>query len=232
MIFDNVLSELIYFFNLTTESNVLWSVLPLIIATIIIVVYFQRYRDENPGWNSYLTNSLVLLFVSMELFRHIYNIDGAGAINFLDYQARSIASVFLFLIGFLVLRFNFEHLLPERFSRYISSPITINLVAYAIILFVHSNRNPNFVTLISLLIMIIFFSLILNSIKIPAREIFDYVEKEKRKDKIKDIKEEKYQIDELKRELKQKERRLNKIELEKIEKERRDAIKMKKIIKK
>lgn len=227
----SIISDIIYLISLTIQREVLWSVLPLVVATILIVSYFQRYREESPGWNGYLTTSLVLLFVSVDLFRYIYNIDGEGAVNFITYQAKSIASVFLFLIGFLILRFNFEHLLPERFAQYVSSPIAINVIAYGIILFVHSKETFSWGLLLGVILIMIILSLIFNSLKLPARKIFNYVEKEKKKDKVKDVKEEKFQIDELKRKLKDRQRILNKVELKRIDDQKKEALKLKKIIK-
>ncbi len=227
----NLISDILHLIALVTRPEVVWSILPLIVATILIVSYFQKYRDERLGWNGYLTTSLVLLFVSVDLFRYIYGIEGNGAINFIDYQAKSIATIFLFLIGFLILRFNFEHILPERLAGYLSSPIVINVIAFGIILFVHSEKAFSWSIVIADIIIIIILSLFFNSLKIPTRKVFNYVEKEKKRDRIRDVKEEKFQIDELKRELKERERILKKVELKKAEDEKREGMNLKRIIK-
>ena len=51
-----------YFLNLTLNEDVLWMVFPLLIATVVMLFYFEKYKDERPGWNTYVANSLVLLF--------------------------------------------------------------------------------------------------------------------------------------------------------------------------
>ncbi len=224
-LYETILSLL----ALTFEPEVLWNVIPLVFATLLIILYFGRYSDENPGWNTYLTNSLVLIFVSMGLLRYIHSIDNAGAVNFIYYQSKSLAAVFLLLIGSILLRFNFEHILPERFAKYISSPMTINLSAFAIILFVYSKLPSNFEMLVSLIIIVLGLSIIFNLLKLPARKLFKYIEREKKKEKIRNIKEEKYQIEELKRQLKAKEKELKSIKKH-AEEEKKEALRLKKII--
>jgi len=105
-----VYENISYFISLTFKVEVLWSVIPLAIATFLILLYFERYKGENEGWNSYLSNSLVLLFVSISLFKHIYEIGGVGVFNFIDYPIKTIAVAFLLLISLIFLRFNSEKL--------------------------------------------------------------------------------------------------------------------------
>lgn len=232
MMIEKIYEDVFYFLQLTFKPEVLWNVVPLAIATILIVIYFQRYKNENPGWNSYLTNSLVLLFVSLALLRHIYSIDGEGALNFITYQAKSIASIFLLLVGTLILRFNFEHLLPERIAKYLSSPLLVNLGAYAVILFVYSEKNIYWEEAIALIVIVLLLALIVNISKIPLSRLFVYVEKEKEKEVVKNIKESKYQIKELKNKAKEIEKDLKYNKLKELDKQKKKAIKLKKIIKK
>ena len=138
----------------------------------------------------------------MSLFRYIYGLSDLGAANFIENQAKSITVLFLLLIGFILVRFDFEHVLPERFARHLNSPLTINIVAYAVILFVYSPREAGINDFFALLAIILLISLIFNAIKIPLKYLFVYVEKEKKIEELKDVKEQKFQIDELQRELK------------------------------
>lgn len=228
---QDVILTLIELLKLTLVKEVLWSVLPLAIATILVIFYFQLYKNEKPRWDTYLSNSLVLIFVSISLLRYIYNINGEGAINFIDYQYRSIAVMFLLLVGLILMRFNFEHLLPEKIARYLSSPLTINIIAYAVILFVYTPAKPSIELAVSLLILIAVVSFVLNLLKIPLRKFLAYIKKEKDKEKLRNVKEIKFQISELKRELKFTEEKLRKGKLKDIEKERKQLSKLKKILK-
>lgn len=216
--------------GLTFNSEVLWNVVPLAFATLIIVVYFERYKDEEPGWNTYFTNSLVLLFVSIALLRFIYNVDADGMVNFIDLPAESIATIGLLCLGILLARFNFSHLFPERFVRYISSPLTINLIAYAVILFVYSSLGFSWIVFFSLLIIVILLVAVINLAKWPLDILFKYVKKEKDREEMEFAKEEKFQIDELKRKLSIRKRKLKMIELKDAERAKRQAIKIKRAL--
>lgn len=210
-IFLEIYETLSYFIGLTFRLDVLWNVIPLALTTILVLLYFQRYKEEQAGWNSYLTNTLILLFVSIALYRHIYEINPAGFANFIYYASKTVATTFLLFTGLTLLKFNFEHLLPKRFADKLSSPLTVHLTAYAVILFVYSNLEPTFIVIISLLILIVLLSILLNIIKSPLQKYFTYLEKEKVKDQIKNAKEAKHQVKELKRELSFREKQIKKM---------------------
>ena len=118
-----------YFLKLTLETDLLWVIFPLALATIIMLIYFERYDREEPGWNTYVADSFVLLFISAVLIRHIYEIDGAGAINLINFPSKLITSLIVLILGILLLFLNFEHFLPEKIARYLNSPLTLNLFA-------------------------------------------------------------------------------------------------------
>tara|TARA_Y100000310_G_scaffold248052_2_gene253859 strand:+ start:469 stop:1170 length:702 start_codon:yes stop_codon:yes gene_type:complete len=218
--------------KLTFERDILWSVLPLALATFVLLVYFQFYQEEKGGWNTYLSNSLVLLFVSIDLLRRIYSLDGLGAANYLEHMDKSIAVLVLFSFGFLLARLNFEHLLPERFASHLSSPITINFSAYAIILFVYSSFAFNFEILGALIVIVIVLSALLGVIKFPLGWFFRYVAKQKEKSELKDAKELTLKVDELKRDLKYHEKVLKGKKEKDLDKEKEKVVKMKKVLRK
>ena len=227
-----LIQNISYFWDLTFNLEVLWNIIPLAIATIVILMYFERYEQEKEGWNSYLSNSLVLLFVSVALFRYIYSINGIGAFNFVDYIGKTIATASLLLVGLILFRFNFEHLLPKRFAKYFGSILAANIGAYAVILFVYSKFPASWNDLFALLIIATTILIVLSLTKYPLNKIFKYLEKEKRKEQIKDVKESKYQIGELKKDLKSREKQLKKTRLKELDQEKNQVIKLKKIIKK
>ncbi len=219
-----------HYMSLTLQSNVLWEILPLIIATVLVIAYYEKYDHEKPTWDSYYSTSIVLLFVSMSLLRHIYHIDDAGSYNFIEYQAKSLAAVLILFLGFVLIKFNFEHLLPERYALYVSSPITIHLIAFAVVLFVHSERNLTWIGFLSLIIIISLLSLIFNSIKFPLHKIFVFIQKEKEKEEIKSVKEIKFEIDELKRKMQEKKRSLKFVKKIDVDKPKSIARRIKKLI--
>ena len=221
---------ILYFLKLTAKPEVLWNVLPLAITAILIIVYFEKYRDERPEGNTFLTTSLVLIFVSMNLFRYIHGLSADGFYNFVDYPAKTIATALLLLVGSLTVRFNFEHLLPEKFSKHLSSSTTVHLVAYAVILFVYSSFELNWEVFFALLIIVVSLTIILHLFKMPLRRFFEYTRKQKEKERLKDAKEAKFQIDELKEELKYRNKELRKIRLKEAEREKKEALGLKKAL--
>ena len=223
---------IIYFVNLSLTPELLWNITPLFIATILIVVYFEIYREESYVRSSYLSNSLVLIFVSMALFRYLFSIGGGGYFNLVEYPAKSLAVIFLLFVGVGLTKFNFEHVFPERFSKYISSPLTINLLAYGIILFVFASIKFNFLSILSLIFLISILIAVFNLIKFPIRKLRKSIEKEKKKERLKNTKEAIYEIDELKRELKSRDSELKQVRLKEAEKGKIESMKLKKIIRK
>lgn len=229
---EQLYGTIIYFLNITVATDALWEVIPLLLSTILMIAYFGLYREEKPDWNTNFSNSFVLIFVSIGLLRYVYGIDNGGAFNFINLWAKTIASLVPLSIGLILIKFNFEHLMPMKLAGYISSPITVNLFAYAIVLLVYSSRELNWISALSLLIIIILLVIILVLIKIPIEKFEDYFKKEKEKERIVNAKEEAFQIKELKRDLKYREKELKKIELKDLDKEKKETIKLKKIIKK
>ena len=221
-----------YFINLAFTPEVLWNISPLLIATILIIVYFEIYQREDYVWSSYLSNSFILLFVSISLFRYIFSINNAGYFNLVEYPGKTIATVLLLFIGVGLTKLNFKHVLPERYAKYLSSPLTINLFALGVILFVYSEIKYNFLVSISLIILILILIIIFNLIKYPTRILKRIIEKEKKQERFKNMKEAVYEIDELKRELRIRDKELNRIRLKKANEKKEEGIKLKKIIKK
>ena len=222
---------IIYFLTLTIKTELLWSIIPLLIATILMIIYFEVYKSEHAEWSAYLANSLILLFISISLFRYIYNLDAGGAHNFIDYWQKTSATTLILLIGGILLRFNFAHVLPERLAKQLSSPITINIFAYIVILFIYSNIPINFIFIISLILLYIILYLVFFYLKFPIKGFSGYMEKEKKKERIKNVKEAVYQADELKRELNYRSKELKNIQQKEIEEKEKETSKIKKILK-
>lgn len=221
-----------YYLALNLRPEVFWNVLPLVLCTLLIISYFARYKDERAGWNTYFSNSLIFIFVSINLFRYIYDIGIPNPGNYFLYSAKSIAVIALLSLGALFMKFNFNHLLPEKYAGIISSPLSINSIAYAIMLYVYSTRPMGFSGIIALFVIVSILILFFEGIKVPMKKIFILMKKEQIKERFRNIKEAKLEIDELKKELKSRIRELEIIKLRKLEKEKETAIKLKKELKK
>jgi hypothetical protein len=238
--------NILYFIGLTINTEVLWVVLPLLIATIIMLFYFERYKEERPGWNTHVSNSLILLFVSVILFRYVYGIDDDGLINFVNHLSKFVVSFIVLLIGIIILSLNFEHFLPEKIARYLSSPLTLNLIAYIAILYVYSSKAEGLSIFFSLLILFILLIFIVNLIRIPVRNLFLKLKKMKERERIEDIVDRKKPIEEkkkklkkeekivkrAKREVKKEEKKVKKVKLKELDNQKKEAVKLKKVVNK
>lgn len=218
--------------NITFGTDALWTVIPLLISTLLMVIYFGIYSKEKAGWNTHFSNSFVLIFVSIALLKFIYTFEDGGGYNFIDYFPKSLLIVALLSFGLILVRFNLGHVLPEKFSNYLSSSLTVNLMAYVIILLVYSEGELTWLLILAAIIIVLILMGLLVLIKIPMSKFSKYLKDQKRKDRLRNVREAGYQISELKRELKDRETELKKLELNEAEKEKKEAISIKKIIRK
>jgi hypothetical protein len=233
MILEQIYPNILNFLGITFTTDAVWIVMPLLIATLMMMIYFGIYNQERADWGTNFSNSLVLIFVSLSLFQYIYGLNDFGELNFFVYHwDKTLAALFLLSIGLFLVRFNFEHLLPMKFATYLSSPLTINSFAYALILFVYSKEVFTWTSLFALLIIILILIGIFLIIKIPAKKLSSYIEKEKEKDRVNNLKETEFHIKELEGELKLRKKDLINIKINQIDKEKKEAAKLNKIFRK
>jgi hypothetical protein len=139
-------------------TNMLWMLLPLLATLILMEFYFGRYKEEELGWNTAFGNALVLIFVSIDLFRHVYDPVGGVIFSFLYAgHAKIIISIVVFLFGILLLFMDFFHFIPKKVAYLLSSPIYINLISLFGIIIVYSDNIPlDWTTLCAFIIIFAF----------------------------------------------------------------------------
>ena len=134
-IFQELIPRLLELFTdpwLHRES--LWIILSTIFIAVLIEMYFGRYKSEELGWNTAFSNSISLFWVGVILLRVIFAENNIVMIlsDPVLIKKLIIIGIFLFWI-FLLLFFNFFHILPKRFAFLISSATFINPLAYVLI---------------------------------------------------------------------------------------------------
>ncbi len=137
-----------------SNPEMLWISLPLIATLILMEFYIGRYRDEELGWNTAVGNSMVLMFVGIDLLRKIY-----GETFFYTFSIEKVLSLALtpqtliaLLIlaqGMIMILINFFHLLPKTFAFKISSPLFVNLIAYLAIVLIYTKTPIDGMTAIA-----------------------------------------------------------------------------------
>ena len=149
------------------NPQMIWIVIPLATTLLLMEFYFGRYIDEELGWNTAFGNSIVLLFVSLDLLRFLYGDVSKLATIFsagFGLPAKTVIALAIGVLGILLMFFNFFHFLPKKLAFWVSSALPINLVAYISLSIVYSKVTIDIFTLFAAIGMyiglIIFFGLI------------------------------------------------------------------------
>ncbi|MDP4012792.1 MAG: hypothetical protein Q8R00_04275 [Candidatus Nanoarchaeia archaeon] len=132
----------------TQNFEMIWFVVPLIIITLLMTFYFARYTYEELGWNTAVGNSLVLIFISIDLLRYLFNLsDPSSFQNYLIHWTETMVVLGVAIEGILLLYTNFLHFLPKRVAFFISSPLPVNLTAYVVMAIVYTEVPIEWITL-------------------------------------------------------------------------------------
>tara|TARA_Y100000310_G_scaffold342624_1_gene446634 strand:- start:2815 stop:3351 length:537 start_codon:yes stop_codon:yes gene_type:complete len=141
-------------------TEMLWIATPLIMVLFLTEIYFSRYKFEELGWNSAYGNVLVLLFVSIDLFRYLYNNDLLETVT-----VKTALAIAVSLMAFLLILINFFHLLPQETAYGMSSKLPINFIAYLSIIFVYSPIKVDISAFIASMTLLVIFSIIIMAIR-------------------------------------------------------------------
>ncbi len=167
--------------------DMIWIVIPLGITLLLMEFYFGRYSKEEIGWNTAVGNSLVLIFVCLDLLRYMYgDTSFFGAIREIPVASLPLKTVVALAIGaygLTLMFFDFFHFLPKRFAFFVSSTLPINLIAYISIVIVYADLPIDYMTLIASLSILIGLFLLFGVIhffepKKREREVYYSPEKE------------------------------------------------------
>ncbi|MBW2964760.1 hypothetical protein KY363_04835 [Candidatus Woesearchaeota archaeon] len=126
------------------NPDMVWTLAPLILALLLMQIYFGRNKDEALGWNTAFGNSIALLFISASLLRGVYLQSGGGDISDFLARASSFSDISIliitavFLYGILLSTISFYHWIPESIAFFIMNGISINVTAYVAIVLVNS----------------------------------------------------------------------------------------------
>ena len=148
-----VVQRLMTFINAPfRNTDMIWIVLPLMITLIAVELYFARYKDEKLGWNTAMSNTLVLVFVSLNLFQYVFTRTKSftlaiSSIGFYIALGVLALGIFLFILEFF-------HLIPDFIAMTISAHLPINITAYTAIVMVYNQIALDWATIVAWAIMI------------------------------------------------------------------------------
>ena len=137
------------------QQDMLWTAIPLLIATLFMTLYFGRYKKEELGWNTAFGNTMVFLFVAISIIRKMYDQGGGSFDNLFSSELYTILSIGLIVGGFLLMCFTYFHLLPKRFAFFIFSAPPINVSVYVVMAIVYANVTPDYLTVLAALVLLV-----------------------------------------------------------------------------
>lgn len=137
------------------SRDMLWVIIPLVLAMIFVAIYHGRYKYEALGWHSAFGNSLILIFVSIDLMRRL---SSYGTFGYLDF--RNLLALAVLFEGVTLLLMGFFHLLPKRLAFDLYEDVPINAVAYIAIILVYSSIKIDLITIIDSLVFVFLLDLI------------------------------------------------------------------------
>ncbi len=137
------------------NSEILWSAIPLLIGTLFIILYFGRYKNEELGWNTAFGNTMVFLFVALNLVKKMYSENGGGSFeNIFNNEFYFTLTIGLILAGLFFMFVTYFHVLPKRFAFFMFSAPPINVSAYVIMTIVYAKVPADGITLLATLVFL------------------------------------------------------------------------------
>jgi|SRR3989339_254196 len=129
------------------NQDILWLAIPLAIATLFITLYFGKYKKEELGWNTAFGNTMVFLFVSIDLIRKMfYATPGGSWDNLFSNTLYLTITVSLAATGLLFMLITYYHLLPRKWAFFIFSNPPVNVSLYVIMTIVYGNVTADWIT--------------------------------------------------------------------------------------
>jgi len=158
------------FFNLLkaplVEPELWWIITPLIVVLFIMTFYFGKYMREQLGWNSALSNSIVLIFVGIDQLRQIYHYSNPPSIW--QYSWHPIITLVIILImmeGIMLTYTAFKHGIPEKLMFFVSSPASVNSQAYVLTTIVYTQSTPTIYTFLAAVVLFVVLLVFLRVVK-------------------------------------------------------------------
>lgn len=139
--------------------DMVWVLVPLAVTILLGEFYFSRYRYEEQGWGHFFGNSMILVFISLNLLSYLYK---KGVLS-IDLVGTSF-SISIGVIGIILLILNFFHILPPTLVFGISNNLPINFLAYMAVILVYSGIEVDYTTVFSSFIFLIIWSVIIGII--------------------------------------------------------------------
>ena len=144
MVFTEIYSRFMeIIFAPVRNTEMMWILVPVIASLLLMELYFKRYADEGLGWDTAFGNSLVLIFVSIDLFRFLH---GSGMLEYVALENALVIAVAL--LGLMLTLTSFFHILPKQMVFGFSSRLPVNVIACLAVIIIYSGISIDVYTAI------------------------------------------------------------------------------------
>lgn len=137
-------------------KEMIWILTPLLVSLLLMEFYFDRYKNEELGWNTAFGNSLVLIFVSLDLLRFLYN---HGMLDYVTLENALVIAVVL--LGLTLTVMTYFHILPKEVAFGLSSRLPINIIAYLTVVIIYAGIIIDFYTAVASVFFAVFVGAVL-----------------------------------------------------------------------
>ena len=149
-----------------TDQRMLWTAVPLVMATLFMTLYFGKYRKEELGWNTAFGNTMVFLFISLNLIQYMYySGDGGSWDNLFANTFYLTITLILAGIALLFMFITYYHLLPKKVAFFLFSAPPVNVSVYVLMTIVYTGVAADYITLIAGILLFLVIFLILKGIQ-------------------------------------------------------------------
>jgi hypothetical protein len=137
------------------HGEMLWIIFPLFFTFLVMEFYYDRNRDEEMGWGAAIANSMIMIFVAIDLIKTSYGHVTPYAVlkdimlSIFNDAPLAIPPqvllliIFLGVLGITVTIVNYFHMLPRKVAFQVSGHPPINFLAYFAIAIVYSEGTDH-----------------------------------------------------------------------------------------
>lgn len=124
-----------------TNPDFIPTLTPILLGLLVIELYFGKYTFEELGWNSAVSNSVLLITTGLTLILrlNLLGLPPAGA--------RAAVAYGVLGLGFVILLLNFYHVWPAEIAFNVSSGFVAYTLVYIAIAAVHEGMPVDDATL-------------------------------------------------------------------------------------
>lgn len=162
----NIMNEILARFLVLIEApmkneSMLWAAIPLVISTLFMTLYLGKYKKEELGWNTAFGNTMVFLFVSINLIHEMYVKSGGSWTGVLSQSFYLTITIALTVVAFLLMLITYYHLLPKNVAFFLFSAAPVNVAVYILISIVYAGVPADWITLgAAILFFVIIFTIV------------------------------------------------------------------------